>query len=205
MSQEMVLVFLVSFSALQTKAGSTFARAPSSILTPLLMAEAALPNSKIACLLLQSLPCVSVSRGHKCPLVSYLTEDRNGNNNNKTNQLHRKMEFPQVSSIGLWILPLPLWVFWFFFFHFLFFLFCVCVVSGTESRKNKSRSCTSWQLIIVRSFSGLPCRRAATLTDSMGTVTKKDRKENWAGTKEMQIVPYLKKFRSLSSQGKHFY
>jgi len=34
MPQEMVLVFLVSFSALHIRAGSTLARVPSSILTP---------------------------------------------------------------------------------------------------------------------------------------------------------------------------
>ena len=56
---------------------------------------------QILCLPLQSLPRVSVSRGHECLLVCYLIEDRNGNNNNKMNQLHRKMEFPQVSSRGL--------------------------------------------------------------------------------------------------------
>lgn len=41
--------------------------------------------------------------------------------------------------------------------------------------------------------------------DNLGMLTKKDTKENWACTKEVQSVPYLEKFRLEASRGKYFY
>lgn len=130
--------------------------------------------------------CLCISEIGERLLVIYLIEDNSGNNN-KRNQFLRKMELPkyqvliQVSSL------------------------LVFFVGERVNRKNKSCSCTSWQQIIKRSFSGLSCLSAATFSDNLGMLTKKGRKENWACTKEITSVPYFKKFRLDPSRGKCFY